>query len=562
MRSWWAGVAAVAVGCGGQQAQQPPAENKSPQQIVLAIHVAGEGTVRGQGIECRGDCTQRFAKGTKLSLTATADSGASFDGFSGACSGQACDLSLDADASVSAVFTRPPPPPVRHGLTVLVDGHGSVRSTPSGIDCGATCSARYDEGTQVSLAPVPDAGYAFSGWSGVCNGAGGCVVMMSSDAHVSARFDALPPQMFSVTVSVTGPGRISGNGIDCPGSACSAQVAAGTVLSLNAVANGGARMMGWAGACAASGATCSMTVTQNVSASAKFENEVLMLASADGTNSNAIAINSTSVFYARYGNNVYGLWSVPKAGGTPMLVNSNGCCFNAIVADDSYVYWTNWDAIYRTPVTGGSAQQLFRGGGVTGIAVDGDRVFWAQTEWYGLTPGIFTGSSSGGAATALVTTNSHPSGAIAIDSQNVWWTDQHGIGRVPRNGGPSDMPVQCGTCVPLAVKVDFDNLYYRNVDGDTWSRAKAGGDFHQLNTGNPRGNFIFGPLELDVNAKVAYWTWRDGGGGSNQGLFRANADGSGWTAIEKSADTYWYGPRVDDNYIFYMHAGALYRRLK
>ncbi|TMA23420.1 MAG: hypothetical protein E6J88_12750 [Deltaproteobacteria bacterium] len=333
MRSWWAGVAAVAVGCGGHQAQQPPAENTSPQQIVLAIHVAGEGTVRGQGIECRGDCTQRFAKGTKLSLTATADSGASFDGFSGACSGQACDLSLDADASVSAVFTRPPPPPVRHALTVLVDGHGSVRSTPSGIDCGATCSARYDEGTQVSLAPVPDAGYAFSGWSGVCNGAGGCVVMMSSDAHVSARFDALPPQMFSVTVSVTGPGRISGNGIDCPGSACSAQVAAGTVLSLNAVANGGARMMGWAGACAASGATCSMTVTQNVSASAKFENEVLMLAGADGTNSNAIAINSTSVFYARYGNNVYGLWSVPKAGGTPMLVNSNGCCFNAIVAD-------------------------------------------------------------------------------------------------------------------------------------------------------------------------------------------------------------------------------------
>ena len=82
MRSWWAGVAAVAVGCGGHQAQQPPAENTSPQQIVLAIHVAGEGTVRGQGIECRGDCTQRFAKGTKLSLTATADSGASFDGIS------------------------------------------------------------------------------------------------------------------------------------------------------------------------------------------------------------------------------------------------------------------------------------------------------------------------------------------------------------------------------------------------------------------------------------------------------------------------------------------------
>jgi len=563
MRVWWAGVAAIAIGCGGRE--PPPAQNKGPpaaEQVTLAITTSGDGAVHGDA-ECRGACTQRFAKGSKLALQAVADSGAKFDGWGGACGGDTCALTLDADAAVTATFTRPPPPKPQHRLAVSLSGNGSVRSAPSGIDCGATCLASYDEGMQVALTPAPGPGFAFSGWSGACNGADGCVVMMNGDASVSARFDPLPPQMFSVTVNVAGPGRIAGSGIDCPGTACTAQIAAGTLLSLTAAANGGARLTAWGGACAGSGAVCSVLVGQNLSVGASFDNEVLVLAAADGTNSNALAINSTSVFYARYGNNVYGLWSVPKAGGTPMLVNSDSCCFNTIVADDNYVYWTNWDAIYRAPAAGGSSKQLFRAGGVREIAVDGDRVFWAQQAgWYGFTAGIYVGSVSAATVTALVTTSALPSGGIAIDAQNVWWTDQHGIGRVPRSGGPSDMPIQCGTCIPLTVKVDFDNVYVRNFDGETWSRAKAGGDFHQLDAGNPRGNFIFQPVELDVNAKVAYWTWRDAGGGGNQGLFRANADGSGWTALEKSADTYWSGPRVDDKYIFYFHAGALYRRLK
>ena len=68
-------------------------------------------------------------------------------------------------------------------------------------------------------------------------------------------------------------------------------------------------------------------------------------------------------------------------------------------------------------------------------------------------------------------------------------------------------------------------------------------------------------VDLDVHSKIAYWTYVDLAPGA-QGLFRANADGTAWTAIESSSDVYWGGVRADDNYIFYFHAGALYRRMK
>jgi hypothetical protein len=113
------------------------------------------------------------------------------------------------------------------------------------------------------------------------------------------------------------------------------------------------------------------------------------------------------------------------------------------------------------------------------------------------------------------------------------------------------------------VRVDSDTIYFRNWDGSVWAGPKTGGAPHKLSTGN--GIFTtapYGSVELDTNAKVAYWNWVDVDSAVPQGLFRSDAAGTAWTAIETSGDTYWGGPRVDDKYIFYFHAGALYRRLK
>ncbi|GAC1340962.1 MAG: hypothetical protein NVSMB23_11880 [Myxococcales bacterium] len=90
--------------------------------------------------------------------------------------------------------------PVRTGQNILAvvktaNGAGTVRSTPAGIDCGATCSAIFDEGTVILLTPIPDPGFKFVGWGAGCSGAGACAPSLARDLTVYADFqpvDSVP----------------------------------------------------------------------------------------------------------------------------------------------------------------------------------------------------------------------------------------------------------------------------------------------------------------------------------------------------------------------------------
>jgi IgGFc binding protein/Divergent InlB B-repeat domain/Bacterial Ig-like domain (group 1) len=86
---------------------------------------------------------------------------------------------------------------VSHTLTVTKAGSGSgtVTSSPAGIDCGATCSAQFTEGTMVTLTATAAAGSTFTGWSGACTGTGTCTVTMDQDRAVTATFALAPPSV-------------------------------------------------------------------------------------------------------------------------------------------------------------------------------------------------------------------------------------------------------------------------------------------------------------------------------------------------------------------------------
>jgi len=73
----------------------------------------GSGTVTSSpaGIECGGACSQRYASGTSISLTAVPSAGSQFSGWSGACTGadpNSCAVTLISDQSVTATFAIPP----------------------------------------------------------------------------------------------------------------------------------------------------------------------------------------------------------------------------------------------------------------------------------------------------------------------------------------------------------------------------------------------------------------------------------------------------------------------
>jgi hypothetical protein len=94
-----------------------------------------------------------------------------------------------------------------HTLTVTKSGAGSgtVTSSPAGIDCGATCTHAYDQGTSVTLTASPATGSTFGGWSGACSGSGPCTVTISADLAVTATYTTPGPPPGPPSASIITP---------------------------------------------------------------------------------------------------------------------------------------------------------------------------------------------------------------------------------------------------------------------------------------------------------------------------------------------------------------------
>jgi hypothetical protein len=77
-------------------------------------------------------------------------------------------------------------------LTVVSSGTGTgvVTSVPTGISCGATCSASFPAGTSVTLTAAPNSGFTFGSWSG-CDSTSGptCTVLLSANRSVGVTFN-------------------------------------------------------------------------------------------------------------------------------------------------------------------------------------------------------------------------------------------------------------------------------------------------------------------------------------------------------------------------------------
>ncbi|KJU87493.1 protein containing DUF1566 [Candidatus Magnetobacterium bavaricum] len=76
-------------------------------------------------------------------------------------------------------------------LTVSTSGTGSgtVTSSPSGINCGSTCSAPFSSGASVTLTAAASDNSTFAGWGGDCSGTAlTCPLTMSAAKTVTATF--------------------------------------------------------------------------------------------------------------------------------------------------------------------------------------------------------------------------------------------------------------------------------------------------------------------------------------------------------------------------------------
>ncbi len=233
----------------------------------------GSGTVTSApvGVNCGATCSFTFNQGEVVSLTVTPAAHAEFTGWSGACTGVgACEVTLgSANAAVTATFAK-----VTHAVSVTVSGGGSVSAGSGAIsgctEAGGSCSATYDEGTEVTLVATPDAHQQLTGWSGCTTESGNeCDVRVAAAENVTATFAPILHGL-TVTKSGDGSGTVTGTpaGIDC-GATCASDFEEGATVSLTAVADSGSEFTGWSGACTGVG-PCLVTLGSDQAVVAGF----------------------------------------------------------------------------------------------------------------------------------------------------------------------------------------------------------------------------------------------------------------------------------------------------
>ncbi|MBN1993442.1 MAG: DUF11 domain-containing protein [Anaerolineae bacterium] len=146
----------------------------SQDEYTLTVSTVGNGSVVSNPVQ------STYTYGEVVTLTATADPGWTFSGWSGdvVSSDNPDTVTMTGDKVVTATFT-----PNGYILTVTATGNGSVVSNP--------VKSTYAYGEVVTLTATADPSWTFSGWSGDVSGsANPATITMTHDSAVTATFAA------------------------------------------------------------------------------------------------------------------------------------------------------------------------------------------------------------------------------------------------------------------------------------------------------------------------------------------------------------------------------------
>lgn len=130
--------------------------------------------------------TTTYLGGTVVTLTATANTGSMFTGWTGDVDCSDGIVVMDRAKTCTATFSL-----ATYVLTVSKTGTGNGSVIAEGLTLSLNSSlatAQYAIGTMVTLVATGDSESVFTGWTGACNGTGDCKVTMNEAKSVKAAF--------------------------------------------------------------------------------------------------------------------------------------------------------------------------------------------------------------------------------------------------------------------------------------------------------------------------------------------------------------------------------------
>ena len=256
--------------------------NQDP-ELTVTLSGDGVGAVISEnrgGIDCPGDCSERYGLGTVVTLGAMPAEGNLFQGWSNcpAPVGNICTLEMVANGvNIEAIFAPTAIPEFR--LSIILDGvgRGSVRSTMNdAIDCPGECAADFEEGRLVTLRAQAEADNEFVGWQNCpASGQDGefCTVTMSEDRLIRAIFarDAVVEGPWLTAASFGNGVVMSTNeaGINCEPE-CERQFLFGSHIILRALPDAGHVFEGWQNCPEPNADTCIVILEEDTAVSANF----------------------------------------------------------------------------------------------------------------------------------------------------------------------------------------------------------------------------------------------------------------------------------------------------
>ena len=207
-----------------------------------------EVAVDGGGRVSRNPDEAAYEHGTSVELTAGADPGWVFAGWSGDLTGNEnpASIVMNGPRSVTAAFIME-----EYTLEIIAE-NGTVIKDPD--------QSTYHYGDVVTLTAVPAGGYHFMGWNGDASGDAETEITIEGNTSVTADFAI---NTYSLTVTTTGNGSIAKNPDQ-------ANYEHGSMVELTAVPDTGYHFVAWSGDAAGSENPVTVTMDGDKSVEAEF----------------------------------------------------------------------------------------------------------------------------------------------------------------------------------------------------------------------------------------------------------------------------------------------------